>query len=179
MGRDQYGHYVNDNGVEIRASTSGSGKEKIDIYDSCPAENDDHKSIHINFDSDTGQGTITDTTSGKSETTPIQCYLTTACMKHMKDNFDDNCHELTLLRWFRDKYVSKEDIEHYYEIAPRIVEAIEKSPNKDKVYSDIFKKVILSCVSAIENKNYEFAYKRYKSSVLELEESFLKPAVNV
>lgn len=177
MGRDQYGHYVNDKGVEIKASTSSAGNAKIDVYGSCPAEDKDHVSIHINLDTDTGKGTITDTTNGEKETTDVSCYLTTACMKHMKDNFDDNCYELNLLRWFRDKYVSKEDIKHYYEIAPHIVDAIEKYPDKDKIYSDLFIEVILSCVSAIENKNYEFAYKRYKSSVLELEERFLKPAV--
>ena len=81
-------------------------KNKIDIYDSCPAENEDHGSIHINFDSNSGTGTITDTTSGSTETTSIGCYLTTACMRHMQNKFDDNCYELTTLRWFRDNFVS-------------------------------------------------------------------------
>ena len=89
MSRDKYGHYVNDKGVEIKASTSSSGKDKIDIYDSCPAENKDHGSIHINFNSNSGTGTITDTTSGSTETTSIGCYLTTACMRHMQNKFDD------------------------------------------------------------------------------------------
>ena len=31
MSRDEYGHYVNDKGVEIKASTSSSCKTKIDI----------------------------------------------------------------------------------------------------------------------------------------------------
>ena len=43
-------------------------------------------------------------------------------MKYFKENFDDNCYELTVLRWFRDNFVSKEDIKHYYEVAPIIVE---------------------------------------------------------
>lgn len=179
MARDSYGHYVNDKGVEIKASTSSSGKDKIDIYDSCPAENEDHGSIHINFDSDTGKGTITDTTSGETETTNIGCYLTTACMKHMEDKFDDNCHELTILRWFRDNFVSKMDVEHYYKIAPLIVESIDRLSNCNSIYNDIYENVILTCVSAIENKDYDFAYARYKSSVLELEEKFVKPAVAI
>ena len=45
-------------------------------------------------------------------------------MKYFQENFDDNCYELTVLRWFRDNFVSKEDKEHYYEIAPIIVETI-------------------------------------------------------
>ena len=40
--------------------------------------------------------------------------------------FDDNCYELSVLRWFRDNFVTKEDIEHYYEVAPIIVEIINK-----------------------------------------------------
>ena len=31
MGRDQYGHYTNDEGVEIRTSTDKYGREHIDI----------------------------------------------------------------------------------------------------------------------------------------------------
>lgn len=172
MGRDKYGHYVNEQGVEIKASTSSSGKDKIDIYDSCPAENEDHGSIHINYDSDTGNGTITDTTSGETETTNVGCYLTTACMKHMQDKFDDNCYELLTLRWFRDNFVSKKDIEHYYKIAPIIVQNINKLSNSDNIYKDIYQNLISVCISAIENKKYEYAYNKYKDSVLELENKY-------
>lgn len=35
------------------------------------------------------------------------CYLTSACMRHFQDEFDDNCYELSILRWFRDNFVSK------------------------------------------------------------------------
>ena len=48
-------------------------------------------------------------------------YLTSACMKFFQDKFDDKCYELTVLRWFRDNFVSSEDIEHYYETAPYII----------------------------------------------------------
>lgn len=137
MEKDKYGHNVNSEGVEIKASTSSSGKTKIDFYDSCPAENENHKSIHINYDENTGSGTITDTTSGKTETTDIKCFLTTACMKRMKDHFDDRCYELLILRWFRDNFVLPEDIKHYYEIAPQIVRAINESPNCNEIYMKI------------------------------------------
>nr|DAH62617.1 MAG TPA: hypothetical protein [Caudoviricetes sp.] len=177
MSRDKYGHYVNDKGVEIKASTSSSGKDKIDIYDSCPAENEDHGSIHINFDSNSGTGTITDTTSDSTETTSIGCYLTTACMRHMQNKFDDNCYELTTLRWFRDNFVSKEDIELYYKKAPLIVEAIENTPNNNSVYNDIYENVIVPCVRAIENKEYASAYKRYKDNILSLEKKYIVSAV--
>lgn len=101
------------------------------------------------------------------------CYLTSACMRHMQDKFDDNCYELAVLRWFRDKYVTKEDIIHYYEVAPRIIERIEASENKDKIYEWIYEDVIKTSVNAIHEHDYEKAYSRYKNSVIALEETFV------
>lgn len=178
MGRDKYGHYVNDEGVEIRTSTDKYDKDHIDIYGSCPAEDINHSSIHINYDSDIGKGTIVDTTDGDKETTDINCYLTTACMKNFKNNFNDQCYQLDLLRWFRDKFVSKEDKEYYYEVAPIIVSEIEKSDNKDAVYKYIYDNVVSYCVRKIEDDDFVSAYSRYKNSVLVLEEQFVKPTLH-
>ena len=172
MGRDEYGHYINDEGVEIRVSTDKNGKDHIDIYDSCPAENPDHSSIHINIDTDTGKGKIVDTTSGEKEETDTQCYLTTACMKFFQDRFDDDCYELNVLRWFRDNFVSKEDIELYYNVAPIIVENIDALDDNEQIYNYIYSHIVEACVKAIENGDYDFAYNRYKSSVLALNEQF-------
>ena len=162
---------------EINTSTDKYGRDHIDIYDSCPAENPDHGSIHINYDSDTGKGTIVDTTSGEKETTDTSCYLTTACMRHKMEKFDDNCEELMILRWFRDKFVSKEDIEHYYKTAPTIVDVINESENNNEIFNFIYENVVSACVNAIKSGNYEFAYNRYKNSVLALEEQFARPAL--
>lgn len=175
MGRDNYGHYVNNEEIEIRTSTDKYGTDHVDIYDSCPADNTNHGSIHINYDSDTGEGTIVDTTSGSKETTDTQCFLTTACMRHMHSNFDDNCEELAVLRRFRDAFTTKEDIEHYYKIAPIIVEAINNVENNNEIYNCIYENVVRTCVNAIKNGEYELAYNRYKSSVLILEEQFARP----
>ena len=177
MGRDKYGHYTNDDGVEIRTSTDKNNTDHIDIYDSCPADNSDHVSIHVKYNSDTGSGTIVDTTDGDKETTDTQCYLTTACMRHMDKSFDDNCEELKVLRWFRDNFVSKEDINHYYEIAPIIVDEINHINDNNKIYNYIYENVITSCVEAIKNGDYTFAYDRYKTSILTLETQFAKPAL--
>lgn len=175
MGTDKYGHYVNDEGVEIRASKDKNERDHIDIYDKCPADNPDHASIHINYDSDTGKGTIVDTTNGEKEVTDTQCYLTTACMRHFMRKFDDNCEELKVLRWFRDNFVSKEDIRHYYEIAPIIVDAINEVKNNNEIYNYIYENVVSTCVDAIKKGNYDFAYNRYKSTILTLEEQFARP----
>lgn len=158
---------------EIRVHTDKKGKDHIDIYSNDPRE--EHTSIHININTETGKGKIVDTTEGTKETTDTQCYLTTACMRHLMDNFRDNCEELIILRWFRDNYVSEEDIEHYYQTAPIIVEAINEINNNNKIYNYIYKSIICECINDIKKGNYDFAYKRYKNSVLILEEQFARP----
>ena len=76
------------------------------------------------------------------------------------------------LRWFRDNFVSREDIKHYYYVAPIIVDKINSIPENNKIYKWIYEQVVQPCVQAIQNKNYEFAYSRYKNSVLTLEKQF-------
>ena len=105
------------------------------------------------------------------------CYLTTACMAFFQEKFDDECYELRVLRWFRDNFVAKADIEHYYKTAPIIVDAINNTNESDKVYNYIFDNIVDACVSAIENGDYEFAYNRYKNSILSLEETFARPVL--
>ena len=100
------------------------------------------------------------------------CYLTSACIKHFGEAFDDNCNELRILRWFRDNFVSKEDIEHYYQTAPAIVEAIDSDSHNDLIYDYIYDNVIDACIETIRNGDYNSAYNRYKESILSLEETF-------
>ena len=98
-------------------------------------------------------------------------------MGYFQEQFDDNCRELTVLRWFRDNFVSKEAIEHYYEVAPIIVEAINKEEQYGIIYDYIYDNIVDYCVKQIEQGNYDKAYSRYKNSVLALEEEFSKPAL--
>ena len=107
------------------------------------------------------------------------CYLTSACLKHFMDNFDDNCHELTVLRWFRDHFVKADDVALYYKVAPLIVEKIDSLPIKeqDDVYASIYKDVVDACVHFIENGQYNDAYERYMRSTLALQERFLPATV--
>ena len=161
----------------IKATAPNSSKydTKVDVYTSDPRG--PHKSIHIAIDSDSKSAHIIDTTNGSTEHTDIKCYLTSACMKYFQNQFDDNCYELTILRWFMDNFVSKEDIEHYYEIAPIIVENINQEEKNDIIYNYIYDNVVDYCVEQIEHGNYDAAYSRYKNSVLILEEQFAKPAL--
>lgn len=172
--RDERGNFVNDKGVTIKVSEyKDKSGIKMDFYDKDPSD-PDHIAIHTHIDNE-GNYKTEDNVNGTIEKTSGSCYLTTACMKHFRKKFDDNCYELTTLRWFRDKFVSKEDIEHYYKIAPIIVETIDKEEKSDIVYDYIYNNIVDYCVKQIENGNYDAAYSRYKNSVLTLEEQFVKP----
>lgn len=94
-------------------------------------------------------------------------------MKYYLNNFDDTCYELTVLRWFRDNFVSKEDIKHYYKIAPIIVGEIDKDNNNDIVYDYIYDNIVDYRVEQIENGNYTDTYRRYKDSILMLERTYV------
>ena len=170
--RDKYGNYVNDEGVTIKI-TNSNGKDHISFYDG-PVD-EDHSAVHVNIDTDTGNWSSTTHGSDHSDKDPGSggCFLTSACMKSLDENFDDNCHELQVLRWFRDNYVSSKDVEHYYNIAPQIVNAIDKLPDCKAVYQKIYDDVVKKCVHAIEAHNYNQAYNIYRDSVKQLEVQYL------
>lgn len=173
MEKDKYGCKHDDG--HYSKMTGNDKNVCYSIYDKRP-DKDGHSSIHINYNTETGKGSIVEHGADeKSTSTGIGCYLTSACMSHYLANFDDNCYELTVLRWFRDNFVSKEDIKHYYKTAPMIVEAIEQEEHKDIIYNYIYDNIVDACVEAIENGNYEFAYNRYKESILSLEQIYLRP----
>lgn len=162
--------YVNGSGEHLKFTN-----KSMSIYSNDPRE--PHAGTHINIDHDKGTFTVTTHNEDRTEKSSNtgNCFLTSACMKFFQENFDDNCHELTVLRWFRDNFVSKEDIKHYYEVAPIIVEAIEKEEKKELVYDYIYENVVSYCVEEIEKGNYDSAYSRYKSSVQTFENTFAKP----
>ncbi len=154
------GTYINVNGNEE--------KGHVNIYDSDPRG--EHNSIHININYDEETFTITEKEDDKKTSEKHKCFLTTACMKHQLKYFDDNCYELTTLRWFRNKFVTKSDIQYYYQIAPIIVNVLNNVSNSDEMYKQIYESVINMCIIEIENGNYNRAYEIYKNAILELEE---------
>lgn len=173
---DRKGYETKDGGL-IRIN--GDDKVRIDIYEGNEREKGGHTRDTINYDTNTGKGSIDSHNEDKSDksSTDTSCFLTTACMRHFASNFDDNCEELTILRKFRDKFVSREDIAHYYETAPIIVDAIDKIQDNDSIYNYIYENIVNACVTAIKKGDYDFAYNRYKNIVLILEEQFARPAL--
>ena len=177
MARDKYGNYVNNEGVTIKI-TDKNGKDHISFYDG-PVDGN-HSSVHVNVDYNDG-GSWNTTTHGENHSNTEHgaggCFLTTACMKVQSEAFDDKCHELETLRWFRDHHVSQEDIDHYYRIAPSIVLLIDAKPNAVEIYQTIYQDVVSVCVEAIENQQFEQAYTTYKNAVVKLEQEYLNSSI--
>lgn len=167
--------YVGKDGSEFKVTpySNGSGY-KYDYYDSSTYGNAPHNSTHVKSDlNENWDRTDNDRDNDEqSHSSGSGCYLTTACMVNMQEKFDDNCEELTLLRWFRDRFVGKEDIAYYYKIAPIIVKSINSKEDSISIYSNIYNTVISPCVNAIKNKEYDIVYKMYKNSILDLEKQY-------
>lgn len=173
--RDKYGNYVNDKGVTIKISTDKNGNDHINFYDG-PVDGD-HSAIHVNVDYRNG-GSWSSQSHGPGHSDSSSgsggCFLTSACMNALSDSFDDDCYELRTLRWFRDNHVSKEDIERYYEIAPRIVQQIDDTASSREIYKRIYDDVVRVCVEAIEANNFAYAYEVYRKAVKYLEAQYLQ-----
>lgn len=175
---DRYDDYSDSNLQYTSYEKSGSVNKYGDNGDGGHSHDNYKDSSNYNSGGDPDYSRSESNNSSNPSTGEVQsnggCYLTTACMKHMQEEFDDNCEELTILRWFRDKFVSKEDIKHYYKTAPIIVDTIDKLEDNKKIYEYIYENVVDACVKAIKNKDYDFAYNRYKSSILALEEQYAR-----
>lgn len=80
----------------------------------------------------------------------------------------DDCYELTVLRNFRDSYLTsieggKAEIGAYYDTAPSIVDNIKKMPNSQDIFEKIYQELVLPCVNFIEEGKNQEAHKLYRS----------------
>lgn len=104
------------------------------------------------------------------------CYITSACTE--AKGFADDCEELMILRDYRDHWLSsqptgEEDIQTYYQIAPRIVKAIRETNAPVEVFSVIYDELVLPCVELIKRGSNIEAYSLYKSYTEKLECKYL------
>jgi len=102
------------------------------------------------------------------------CFITTAVVKAA--GLPDDAYELEILRRFRDEYLKKTEwgkrlVEEYYNISPKIVDAIEKDPAKQEVYSHLLQE-IRDIVKDIEKGEYSLAVEKYKNMVLHLKDRY-------
>jgi hypothetical protein len=101
------------------------------------------------------------------------CFITTAVCDSLEK--PDDCYELTTLRHYRDMWLKfqpggEELVKEYYEVAPRMVERINTLPDKDTIYSGLWKDYIQPCVKHIETHEYEPCKERYIEMVNYLKE---------
>lgn len=103
------------------------------------------------------------------------CYLTSACM--YSKGLPDDCYELETLRNFRDTWLKnseegQEIIKEYYEVAPKIVSAINETKESKKVYDMLYEKMVQPCVKLIEQKKYKETVHLYRSMTMQLKEEY-------
>lgn len=104
------------------------------------------------------------------------CFLTSACMTAR--GLADDCEELRVLRRYRDSVLKYrdgglEDIEHYYQVAPKIVEAINGQPSPAEEWDRLYREMVLPCVEKIKAGKTEDAYALYKDTVSWLENEYI------
>ncbi|MDE1985425.1 MAG: hypothetical protein KGL29_09140 [Alphaproteobacteria bacterium] len=138
-------------------------------YDACEAYFQQNPQSPTKGYSDTYQCTYR-----ASATNYATCFLTTACVQHA--GLPDDCEELMVLRAFRDRELLGFEegrflVDHYYRIAPRIVERIRLSPDRDRVLRWVLAQV-RETARAIGCGETDRAIARYAVMVLRLQRHF-------
>lgn len=104
------------------------------------------------------------------------CFITTAVCDSF--NKPDDCYELTMFRHFRDNWLKnqpdgKELIKEYYNIAPKIVEKINRLVNAKEIYKSIWDNYLKICLYYLEQKNTKSCKKIYIDMVNNLKKIYL------
>ena len=115
--------------------------------------------------------------SQSNSSSDSSCFLTSACVVAM--GLPDDCYELTTLRNYRDTYLKnteggQRDICKYYEVAPRIVEEINKHDDAVSIWHRIYDELVMPCVKLIEAGQNAEARKAYTEYTKTLELSYLR-----
>jgi hypothetical protein len=135
--------------VEVSDHNS-DGTTDAYTYDDSPGANltDDHRGEPKN---DSGSG----------------CFLTTACVSHA--GLTDDCHELTVLRRFRDTYVQsfphgRALIAEYYASAPALVASLNESGERTAQFDTLLAE-IRTIVCLIDQRQPADALHQYAEMV--------------
>jgi len=106
-------------------------------------------------------------------------FLTTAVVRWAGK--DDDCHELTVLRRFRDGYMRRlpqgpQLIQDYYQHAPRVVRAIEEQGRGEVEWPNVYA-MVQRAVGLIEAGRNEEALDLYSVEYLRLKAEYVQVAV--
>jgi hypothetical protein len=98
------------------------------------------------------------------------CFISTAACSAL--GLPDDCDELATLRWYRNAILlpsepGRRDVQAYYAIAPRIVEAINRRPDRQRVYEGLYWQYIRTAVDAIQECRHGEAYVLFQELVRE------------
>lgn len=104
------------------------------------------------------------------------CYITTAACEHQGKA--DDCYELELLRSYRDEYLMATEegealVKEYYNIAPTIVNRINRREDADAIYDTLWETYLTDCIHLIEQGEKEACCERYQDMVYSLKEQYL------
>lgn len=104
------------------------------------------------------------------------CYITTAVCESLGK--PDNCYELETLRKYRDGYLAyqadgKQLIDEYYDIAPTIVNRINKQENALDIYESIYQSYLSPCIEKIEQQENEECKRIYASMMQDLQAKYV------
>ncbi|SEO58469.1 hypothetical protein SAMN05192574_109179 [Mucilaginibacter gossypiicola] len=84
---------------------------------------------------------------------------------------------LNLLRTFRDKIVTDKfsgvEVEKYYTISASLLEAIDKTQNKEAIFKGLYDKYIASSLNAISQNDEETAFVLFQEAMQHLTETYL------
>jgi hypothetical protein len=99
-----------------------------------------------------------------------KCFLSTACCAAR--GLPEDCAELAALRRFRDDVLAGTAegdalLREYEEIAPRIVQAIDRRADAVEIYDRIYAELTLA-LEDIREQRYGLAQERYRRTVVEL-----------
>ena len=157
-GRDYGDEFGNDSGSTGRDETTGAGMNEGQST-SPSSTSYDPENPYAQGDPFAEQGQ--DDPSGG-------CFITTAIVE--KKGEADDGETLTKLRKFKNEYMAdkQEEVQEYYEIAPKIVEAID-----DEQEWKWIEKQIQKAVEYIDEEKHDDAYTTYKSMVSTLKEKWL------
>lgn len=106
----------------------------------------------------------------------IFCFITSAVCRSMGK--PDDCYELDQFRHFRDTYLSsfpdgRKLIRQYYDLAPTIVSRIEQEADSDRIYTQLWKDYLSTCLRLIENGQYASCQTTYCRMVTYLADRYV------
>lgn len=99
------------------------------------------------------------------------CFITSAVAAYK--NKPDNCHMLYAFRKFRDHWLLRQEdgpslVSEYYEMAPGIVQWIERQENRNNIYEYIYVVYLSKCYKLIKHRKYKACKRLYVRMVEDL-----------